>query len=70
MTEIDDIDNNCQTFPDTNDKGGNVLLVEFYHFVNDNLTQCIQDRQNGNVHNNFLVSTEKLVKVKYFSCQN
>ena len=44
MTEINDVHHYCQTLPDPNDKCRHMLLVQVYHFVYDNLADCVQYR--------------------------
>lgn len=56
MAKVNDVDDDGQALPDADDKGRNVLFVQFDHLVNDNLAQCVEDRQHGNVLNDFLVS--------------
>lgn len=67
MTKVDDINNNSKTLSDTNNKSRNMLFIEFNHFVNDNLSQCIQNRQYSNIHNDLFMSWEEFIKVKNLS---
>jgi len=68
VPKINDINNNCKALSDTNNKGRNVLFVEFNHFIDDNLAQCIKDWQNSNIHYNLFMSWEELIKVENLSC--
>lgn len=56
MAKVHNVDDDGQALPDADDKGRDVLLVQFNHLVYDNLAQGVEDGQHGDVLNDFLVS--------------
>lgn len=68
VSKVNDINDNCQAFSDTNDKGWNMLLVELNHFIDYNLPQCIENWQNSYIHHNLFMSRKEFIKIENFSC--
>ena len=55
MAKVNDVDDNGQAFSYADNKGRNVLFVQFDHLVNDNLAQGVEDRQHGDVSNDLFM---------------